>query len=118
MSSKDEAIREIDLIIEMLESTEVKEDGRLGLSARAEEITERLAAGYRESEIYKKSIAKAPEWIKTATAAEVYAQMCDRIAKAPTISYTMAVPRILLPILWEKLQAEGLIGQQAEDNTR
>lgn len=97
---------EKDLVIELLEIAEVKESGKVDFSDRAKEIIKELEAGYRESRIYKKSTTKTPDWIKTATAAEVYIQMCDRITEAPTIMHMMSAPKILLPILWEKLQAE------------
>lgn len=109
---------EKDLAIELLEITEVEEGGKVDFSDRAREIVKELAVKYKESEIYKKSVVKTPDWIKTATAAEVYIQMCDRIAQAPTVMHMMSAPKILLPILWEKLQAEESAGQQAEDNTQ
>lgn len=109
---------EKDLCLELLEITEVEEGGKVEFSDRAKEILLDLAAEYKESEIYKQSVKKMPEWIKTATAAEVYIQMCDRIVEAPTIAHMMSAPKILLPILWEKLQAEDTAGQQAEDNTQ
>ena len=99
---------EKDLVIELLEIAEVEEGGKVEFSDRAKEIVKQLAAEYKESEIYKRSIKKMPEWIKTATAAEVYIQMCDRITQAPTIMHMMSAIEVLIPILWEKLQAEEL----------
>lgn len=109
---------EKDLVIELLEIAEVEEGGKVDFTDRAKEIVKRLAAEYKESEIYKQSVKEMPEWIKTATAAEVYIQMCDRITQAPTIMHMMSAIKVLMPILWEKLQAEGPAGQQAEDNTQ
>ena len=97
---------EKDLCLELLEITEVEEGGKVDFSDRAKEILFDLAAGYKESEIYKQSVKKMPEWIKTATAAEVYIQMCDRITQAPTVMHMMSAIEILVPIIWEKLQEE------------
>lgn len=109
---------EKDLVIELLEIAEVEEGGKVDFTDRAKEIIKELAEEYKESHIYKQSVSKTPDWIKTATAAEVYIQMCDRIVEAPTIAHMMSIPKILLPILWEKLQEEGPAGQQAEDKTQ
>ena len=109
---------EKDLVIELLEIAEVEEGGKVDFTDRAKEIVAELAAEYKESEIYKSNVEKIPEWIKTATAAEVYIQMCDRITQAPTIIHMMSAIKILMPILGEKLQAEDTAGQQAEDNTQ
>lgn len=97
---------EKDLCLELLEITEVEEGGKVEFSDRAKEILLDLAAEYKESEIYKQSVKKMPEWIKTATAAEVYIQMCDRITQAPTVMHMMSAIEILIPIIWEKLQEE------------
>lgn len=97
---------EKDLIIELLGIAEVSEDGKVDFSERAREIIKDLAEKYRQSYIYKESEKEKPEWVDTATAGEIYLQMCERIVSAPITALMLAAPKILLPILWDKLQAE------------
>ncbi len=95
-----------DLIIELLGIAEVAEDGTVDFTDRAKEIIEELAKKYRKTPIYKQAKKETPEWVSTATAAEIYIQMCDRIVNAPTTAHMLIAPKILLPILWEKIQEE------------
>jgi hypothetical protein len=95
-----------DLIIELLGIAEVTEDGTVDFTDRAKEIIMDLAEKYRETPIYKKSKKETPEWVGSATAAEIYIQMCDRIVEAPTIMYMISSTKILIPILWKKIQEE------------
>ena len=95
-----------DLIIELLGIAEVAEDGTVDFTDRAKEIIEELAKKYRKTPIYKQAKKETPEWVNTATAAEIYIQMCDRIVNAPTTAHMLIAPKILLPILWEKIQEE------------
>lgn len=95
-----------DLIIELLGIAEVAEDGTVDFTDRAKEIIEELAKKYRKTPIYKQAKKETPEWVNTATTAEIYIQMCDRIINAPTTAHMLIAPKILLPILWEKIQEE------------
>ena len=77
-----------DLIIELLGIAEVAEDGTVDFTDRAKEIIEELAKKYRKTPIYKQAKKETPEWVSTATA------------------HMLIAPKILLPILWEKIQEE------------
>lgn len=95
-----------DLMIELLGIAEVTQGNKVQFTDRAKEIIEELAEKYRETPVYKQSQKETPEWVNTATAAEIYIQLCDRIVNAPTIAHMLIAPKILLPILWEKIQDE------------
>lgn len=95
-----------DMIIELLEITEVSEGNTVQFTDRAKEIIMDLAEKYKETPVYKQSRKEMPEWVKTATEAEIYIQLCDRIVEAPSVIHMMIAPKILLPILWDKIQAE------------
>lgn len=95
-----------DLIIELLGIGEVTEGNKVEFTDRAKEIIEELAKKYRETPIYKQAEKETPEWVDNATAAEIYIQLCDRIVNAPTMAHTLIAPKILLPILWKKIQEE------------
>lgn len=95
-----------DMIIELLGIAEVAEGNTVQFTDRAKEIIMDLAEKYKETPVYKQSRKETPEWVKTATAAEIYIQLCDRIVEAPSVIHMMIAPKILLPILWDKIQAE------------
>ena len=110
-----------DLIIELLGIAEVTEGETVDFTERAKEIIEELAKKYRKTPIYKQAKKETPEWVNTATAAEIYIQMCDRIVNAPTTAHMLIAPKILLPILWEKIQEEQekqtAAGQEVDTGT-
>lgn len=95
-----------DMIIELLGIAEVTEGNAVQFTDRAKEIIMDLAGKYKETPVYKQSRKETPEWVKTATAAEIYIQLCDRIVEAPSVIHMMIAPKILLPILWDKIQEE------------
>lgn len=95
-----------DLIIELLGIAEVTQGSEVQFTDRAKEIIEELAKKYRETPIYKQAKKETPEWVGTATAAEIYIQMCDRIVEAPTTVHMIYSTKILIPILWKKIQEE------------
>lgn len=97
---------EKELIIELLGIAETAEDGTVDFTDRAKEIIMDLSEKYRETYIYKLARQETPEWVDTATAAEIYIQMCERIAEAPTIMHMISAAKILIPIIWKKIQEE------------
>lgn len=103
-----------ELIVELLGSAEVTQGNKVQFTDRAKEIIEELAEKYRETPVYKQSQKETPEWIKTATAEEIYIQLCDRIVEAPTTLHMLIAPKILLPILHEKIQEEEKLKESAK----
>ena len=61
---------------------------------------------YIKTPIYEQAKKETPDWVNTATAAEIYIQMCDRIVEAPTVTHMIFSTKILIPILWKKIQEE------------
>lgn len=97
---------EKELIIELLGIAEIAEDGTVDFTDRAKEIIMDLSEKYRETQIYRRAVEEPPEWVGIATAAEIYIQMCERIAEAPTIMHMISAAKILIPIIWKKIQEE------------
>ncbi len=95
-----------DMVIELLGIAEVAEDGTVDFTDRAKEIIMDLAEKYGKTPIYEQAKKETPEWVNTATAAEIYIQMCDRIVQVPTVSHVIFSVKILIPILWKKIQEE------------
>lgn len=103
-----------DLFVELLGISEVTQGNKVEFTDRAKEIIEELAEKYRETPIYKQAKKKEPEWVKTATAEEIYIQLCDRIIEAPTTLHMLIAPKILLPILHKKIQEEEKLKETAK----
>lgn len=97
---------EKELIIELLEIADIAEDGTVDFTDRAKEIIMDLSEKYRETYMYKRAKEETPEWVDTATAAAIYIQMCERIAEAPAIMHMISAAKILIPIIWKKIQEE------------
>lgn len=97
---------EKELIIELLEIADIAEDGTVDFTDRAKEIIMDLSEKYRETYLYKRAKEETPEWVDTAAAAEIYIQMCERIAEAPTVMHMISAAKILIPIIWKKIQKE------------
>ena len=103
-----------DLIVELLGIAEVTSGNKVEFTDRAKEIIEELAEKYKETPIYKQAKREEPEWVKTATTEEIYIQLCDRIVEAPTTLHMLFAPKILLPILHEKIQEEEKLRESAK----
>lgn len=97
---------EKELVIELLETADIAGDGTVNFTGRAKEIIMDLSEKYRKTYLYKRAEEEMPEWVDTATAAEIYIQMCERIAEAPTIMHMFSAAKILIPIIWKKIQKE------------
>lgn len=70
-------------------------------------------------EITKKVNEDIPEWIEKAAPEEIYIHMLHKIVSAPTRMHMICVPRILIPIIDQKLRESGdifphVVGQEAE----
>lgn len=98
---------EKELVEELLTITEATEDGKVTFTDRSREILAELTGMYKKTPVYAKTKAQTPDWVEEATAADIYLQMCDRIINAPTTMHLICTPKILVPIIWDKLQAEG-----------
>lgn len=93
-----------ELFIELVEIT--TEDDKIIFTQRAREIIAELAGWSKGTAIYKRYKGKEPDWVKTATAEDIYMQILERIGNAPTKIHMSATIMILTPILWEKIQEE------------
>lgn len=97
---------EKDMILELLEVTEVKESGEVVFTDRSIEIITELGNKYAQTPLYKSERAKNPDWEGDSNAGLLFVYMCDRIAEAPSVIHMMMTPKLLLPIILEKLQEE------------
>lgn len=95
-----------DKIMELLEITEIKKDNSVVFTDRSIEIITELGNKYEQTELYKRERANNPDWEGDSNAGLLFVYMCDRIVEAPSIIHMMIAPKLLLPIILEKLQEE------------
>ena len=98
---------EKDLVIELLTITEIKESGEVIFTDRSIEIIKELGEKYEKTPLYRKSRAENPNWEGEANAGLLFVYMCEKITEAPSTIHMMITPKLLLPIIWEKLQQEA-----------
>lgn len=112
---------EKDKIMELLEITEIKDGGEVVFTDRSIEILQELGQQYRETQLFKKSRADNPDWEGDANAGLLFIYMCDRIAEAPSTIHTMIVCKLMIPLIWEKLEQEintaAVASKKAENET-
>lgn len=106
---------EKDMIIELLEITEVKDGGEVVFTDRSLEIIKELGEKYEKTPIYKQARAENPDWEGDSNAGLLYVYMCDRIVEAPTTIHMMIATKLLLPIIWAKLQQEATAKPERAD---
>lgn len=112
---------EKDKIMELLTVTEVKEGGEVIFTDRSIEILQELGQQYKETALFKKSREDNPDWEGDANAGLLFAYMCERLAEAPSRIHTMIVCKLMIPLIWEKLEQEintaAVAGKKAENET-
>ena len=99
-------LSEKELILELLKIENVKEDGKVSFTEQAKKIIEELAERYKKTLVYRQTQTFAPEWFKRATAEDMYLVMCEKIIAAPTTLHMIMTPRVLIPVIWKKIQEE------------
>ena len=85
---------EKDKIMELLTITEVKEGG------------EELGQQYKETPLFKKSRQDNPDWEGDANAGLLFVYMCERLTEATSRIHTIMVCKLMIPLIWEKLEQE------------
>lgn len=115
---------EKDKIMELLTVTEVKEGGEGGeviFTDRSIEILQELGQQYKETALFKKSREDNPDWEGDANAGLLFVYMCERLTEAPSRIHTMIVCKLMIPLIWEKLEQEintaAVASKKAENET-
>lgn len=95
-----------DKIMELLTITEVKEGGEVIFTDRSIEILQELGQQYKETPLFKKSRQDNPDWEGDANAGLLFVYMCERLTEAPSRIHTMIVCKLMIPLIWERLEKE------------
>jgi hypothetical protein len=111
---------EKDKIMELLTVTEVKEGGEVIFTDRSIEILQELGQQYKETALFKKTREDNPDW-EDANAGLLFVYMCERLTEAPSRIHTMIVCKLMIPLIWEKLEQEintaAVASKKAENET-
>lgn len=97
---------EKDKIMELLTVTEVKEGGEVIFTDRSIEILQELGQQYKETPLFKKSRQDNLDWEGDANAGLLFVYMCERLTEAPSRIHTIMVCKLMIPLIWEKLEQE------------
>lgn len=112
---------EKDKIMELLTVTEVKEGEEVIFTDRSIEILQELGQQYKETALFKKSREDNPDWEGDANAGLLFVYMCERLTEAPSRIHTMIVCKLMIPLIWEKLEQEinttAVASKKAENET-
>lgn len=83
--------------------------GEKYISDRCKDMLFELEPVCRETSIFKKAgrdFQEAPEFLKCKTSLELFRHMCVKIANAPTWLHAAGTPRLMIPLICEKLRQE------------
>ena len=97
---------EKDKIMELLTVTEVKEGGEVTFTDRSIEILQELGQQYKETPLFKKSRQDNPDREGDANAGLLFVYMCERLTEATSRIHTIMVCKLMIPLIWEKLEQE------------
>lgn len=93
-------------IIKILELVQMKEEGIVEFTAESKALIHEAAEECRKLPLYQDNKDKEKTYKEGLTAGQVYADMCFKIINAPTPFHMMAVPKMMLPVIDDKLQEE------------
>lgn len=91
-------------IMKILETVIINDDGTVDFPEEAKALIHEIAGSCRNSKIYQKNLERIKEYAKDLTAAQVYMDMCIKIGDAPSAFFMLATPRMLIPVIDDKLQ--------------
>jgi hypothetical protein len=98
---------EKDKIMELLEVTQIDENGAVTFTDRSIEILKELGEEYSKTALFKRAREEKPDWEGETNAGLLYVYMCEKITEAPSRIHIMVVTKLMIPLIWEKLQQEA-----------
>ncbi len=96
---------EKDKIMELLTITEVKEGGGVIFTDRSIEILQELGQQYKETPLLRNQ-GRITRIGRDANAGLLFVYMCERLTEAPSRIHTMIVCKLMIPLIWERLEKE------------
>lgn len=96
---------EKDKIMELLTITEVKEGGEVIFTDRSIEILQELGQQYKDR--FSRNQGRITRIGRgDANAGLLFVYMCERLTEAPSRIHTMIVCKLMIPLIWERLEKE------------
>ncbi len=97
-----------DLIYELLEEPVVQEDDSIVFTSRSIELIHKIAEECNTISTVKKTQHEREEYAKGLSAEEIYIDMLIKIVDAPTSIHMRLAPKMLIPIISQKLKERGI----------
>ena len=79
------------------------------ISDKVRDMLMEMEPACRETSIFKhqgRSLERSPEFMQMSSSLELLRHMCIKIVNAPTAIHLSAVPRLMIPIICERLRKE------------
>lgn len=92
-------------VIELLE--EYERSGGKCITDRMKDMLMELEPECRETGIFKvagRTLEEAPEFMRMQTAEDLFEHMCLKIGGAPTLLHAAGAPRLMIPLICERLR--------------
>lgn len=93
-------------IIKIMQLVQIKKDNTVEFPEEARKLIREVAEKCRKLPVYKDNTDKVDTYKDGITAGEIYLDMCLKIVNAPTQIHMMATPKMMLPLIDDKLQEE------------
>lgn len=93
-------------IIKIMQLVQIKKDNTVEFPEEARKLIREVAEKCRKLPVYKDNTDKADTYKDGITAGEIYLDMCLKIVNAPTQIHMMVTPKMMLPLIDDKLQEE------------
>lgn len=95
-----------EMVIELL-GIEIPRDAKFVLSDEMIILIHKIAKECKNNLFTQKSLKSAEEYAAGLTAEDIYIDMLHKIVDAPTSLHMRMVPRVLIPLISEKLKVRG-----------
>ena len=93
-------------IIKIMQLVQIKKDNTVEFPEEARKLIREVAEKCRKLPVYKDNTDKVDTYKGSITAGEIYLDMCLKIVNAPTQIHRMVTPKMMLPLIDDKLQEE------------
>lgn len=93
-----------DLICELLEEPNVREDNTVVFTDKALSLIREISEQCKDIPIVQETQDRAEEYARGLSAEQVYVDMLRKIVEAPAKMYMLATTRMLIPIIDMKLK--------------
>lgn len=94
---------------------EYERSGGKCITGKMKDMLMELEPACKDTAIYKgsgKSLEESPEFMRAYTAEDLFEHMCQKIGGAPTLLHAAGTPRLMIPLICERLRKEEKVGRK------